>query len=594
MAEAAAAQLAKGALRRLAAQQLEPTPANYARAYAEEAGEAPPAEAAASPRAKALIERLAMRVSDDPALRGELATALVGGRWDDLQRALDRSSQAQAGQGQAWARLLGRLAQGLERGGRHWTLGRKKDSLARVLDGSHADPARLLQRLGQLMGAWERDQDDAEVDLDDDTAAAPAVAMPAMPAMPAGADGLPQVVEQLAGTVRAGLPPQLPRALALADELAALASAIACDGATPELGAAVAELCGRIQRVLGLRHELVDELLALARTCADGVVELAEDASWARGQAQALQARLVQADSARAVRAARELMEQTRAQQRSLQAERLAARDALRQVVQQVLLELGDLGDATGRFSDQVGQYAQRIAAADSLQALAGLVQELLGDSRAVHQVVDGARQRLAGEHARAAALEAKVRELESELRRLSDEVSTDPLTQVANRRGLERAFEAERVRMQVQLSGADATAASAAAGLAVGLIDIDNFKKLNDSLGHAAGDEALKSLAARVTAWLRPADRLARFGGEEFVVLLPETPVDEAQQALTRLQRQLTASLFMHEGKEVFVTFSAGVTAWRPGEPLADALQRADEGLYEAKRSGKNRTCIA
>ncbi len=62
----------------------------------------------------------------------------------------------------------------------------------------------------------------------------------------------------------------------------------------------------------------------------------------------------------------------------------------------------------------------------------------------------------------------------------------------------------------------------------------------------------------------------------------------------MTRLQRELTASLFMHDGREVFVTFSGGVTAWRAGEALDAAIERADEALYEAKRSGKNRTCVA
>jgi diguanylate cyclase len=180
--------------------------------------------------------------------------------------------------------------------------------------------------------------------------------------------------------------------------------------------------------------------------------------------------------------------------------------------------------------------------------------------------------------------MQLRVRELEGELRRLSDEVSTDALTQVANRRGLAQAFDAERARIG---------RCGAGAGLAVALIDIDNFKKLNDSLGHAAGDVALQRLAAEVRARLRPQDTVARFGGEEFVILLPDTDAGPAQQVLTRLQRELTAALFMHDQKEVFVTFSAGVTALRGAEPLEVALERADEALYEAKRTGKNRTCI-
>ena len=98
------------------------------------------------------------------------------------------------------------------------------------------------------------------------------------------------------------------------------------------------------------------------------------------------------------------------------------------------------------------------------------------------------------------------------------------------------------------------------------------------------------KSLVSKT---LRPSDLTARYGGEEFVVLLPDTPVDEGQQILTRLQRSLTGGLFMHEDKQVFVTFSAGVTAYCEGERLEAALERADQALYEAKRTGKNRTCV-
>jgi len=581
----APAQLAKGALRRLALSKREPTPANFARAYAEEAGDTVPAEGLLPPRARVMVDRLVARASDDAALRTELAGALMEARYDDLQRALDRGAAAAAGQGVAWAQLIDRLSKGLERGARHWTGARKKDSLQRVLDGSRSDAQRLQHRLKQLVSAWESDQPDADVDAVESPDVAQTVPAES-PAVPSPADAQPRLVDALHTTVCAGLPPGEPRAAELADELAALAAQVAQRGATPALADAVADVCHRVRRLFGLRHELVDELLALCHSLTDGLADLAEDRSWVEGQAEGLLLRLQGATGARAVRAARELLDETRTAQRSLQAERAQARDALRDMVRQVLAELGELGSATGRFSDKVAGYAQAIEAADSLDSLAAAVREMLDESRTVHDVVAGARDRLAAEHARASALESRVLGLEAELRRLADEVSTDALTQVANRRGLAQAFTQETAR--VLRDGPEK------APLAIGLIDIDNFKKLNDSLGHAAGDVALQSLAARVKEWLRPVDHIARFGGEEFVLLLPATPVDEAQQALTRLQRRLSASLFMHEGQEVFVTFSAGVTAWRAGETVEAALARADEGLYEAKRTGKNRTCVA
>jgi diguanylate cyclase len=569
--------LAKGALRRLAQRTLEPTPENYARAYAEEAGQPLPPAAAANGAEQA------------EALKKELKA-----------------------QGVAWVALLDRVAVNLDRGGKQWTAARRKESLQRVLGGSRSDPARLLQRLQSLVGAWESDAAQDPTLADDvatgegasagdtgpagDGIAAPAAdgAAPATPhaattaAAEPGAADWPPLVDHLQRTVRAGLPAEEPRAADLAQQLGTLADAIAAEGISAERVAAVDAVCRQARRLFAHRHHLVEALGRLCRELGDGLTELAEDDSWARGQAQALQARLADGISVRAVRAAAVLLAEARQQQQRLRDERVAAREALKQLLADMLAEVGELGEHTGRFHVATERHAEAIANADTLQGLAGVVQALLADTRAVQQAVAASQQRLLADQSRASELEARVRELEGELRRLSDEVSTDALTQVANRRGLHQAFEAEAARVE------RAAAADEATGLAVGLIDIDNFKKLNDTLGHAAGDQALKALAAAVRERLRPVDHLARFGGEEFVVLLPATPVAEAQQALTRLQRALTEALFLHDGREVFVTFSAGVTAWRRGEPLQSALERADEALYEAKRTGKNRTCIA
>ena len=550
-----AAALAKASLRRLAAEQREPTPANYARAWSLESGSSEPAEAAPPP-------------------------ASVGAAQ--------------------WVALFERMLRGLDRNGRQWTAARKKDSLQRVLDANRSDVQRLHDRLHHAVVRWDNDSDDQAIEtvagelVEGAATASVAVAASAASAgataglAPADAAGWRAVSADFERTVAIALPADDDRARALADRLAALAQRIDAEGASPAVAAAVGLACEEARRLLAQRHHLVDELGALARELTAGLTELAEDDSWARGQAEAMLARLGPAEagttlSVRSVRATQELLAQTRRQQQRLKGERDQAREALKSLVHSLMAELSALGGSTGRFGDQLETYAETIEQSDSLDGLASLVRGMIQQSREVQSEIASASERLQVGQAEAVQLSTRVRELESELRRLSEEVSIDALTQVANRRGLADAFGAESARHSRD-----------GGTLAVALIDIDNFKKLNDSLGHSVGDQALKSLAARVRAALRPVDHVARFGGEEFVLLLPGTEIAEAQQALTRLQRDLTASLFMHEGRDVFVTFSAGVTAWRAGEALDPAIERADEALYEAKRSGKNRTCVA
>jgi diguanylate cyclase len=283
----------------------------------------------------------------------------------------------------------------------------------------------------------------------------------------------------------------------------------------------------------------------------------------------------------RGVRAAADMLTQTRREQQRLRGERDRARAALKALVESLSSELDALGGQTGRFSEELVRCTDDLEQADSREQMGSVLHQMLSASRGVQSEVAEASARIAATRGQAEELNSRVAELEGELRRLSEEVSTDALTQVSNRRGLQQAFDLETARSLRE-----------GTPLAIGLIDIDNFKKLNDSLGHAAGDQALKTLATQVRDTLRPVDHVARFGGEEFVVLLPATHLSAAQEALARVQRRLSMSLFMHEGRDVFVTFSAGVTAWRDGEALGVALERADAALYEAKRTGKNRTC--
>ena len=126
-------------------------------------------------------------------------------------------------------------------------------------------------------------------------------------------------------------------------------------------------------------------------------------------------------------------------------------------------------------------------------------------------------------------------------------------------------------------------------------MVDVDNFKKYNDTYGHLAGDEVLKSIgAAMLQSFARPTDLPARFGGEEFVVLLPATPVESLETVGERLRRNVDELNIPHAASAVcdHVTISVGAAATvpNPADALTDLIEVADQALYEAKESGKNR----
>lgn len=127
---------------------------------------------------------------------------------------------------------------------------------------------------------------------------------------------------------------------------------------------------------------------------------------------------------------------------------------------------------------------------------------------------------------------------------------------------------------------------------LSVGLIDIDFFKRVNDTYGHPAGDRVIKNLARLLKQRLRGGDIIGRYGGEEFAVALPDTPVEAAMTALNNVRTSFE-SIVQIAGEHHFqCTLSAGITQYHPGNEEAGLIQLADEALYEAKHAGRNRVC--
>ena len=173
-------------------------------------------------------------------------------------------------------------------------------------------------------------------------------------------------------------------------------------------------------------------------------------------------------------------------------------------------------------------------------------------------------------------AAELRIGDLERALSEARAAAHTDALTGALNRHGFAEAYQRKTARSRRNNSP-----------LALALIDLDDFKRLNDTLGHQVGDEALVHLVRVMRSALRPSDILCRFGGEEFVVLLPETALSQAINAIARFQRQLAAQAI--PGQEIVLTFSAGVVVQQSGESLEQSILRADVATYAAKRAGKN-----
>jgi diguanylate cyclase (GGDEF)-like protein len=229
-------------------------------------------------------------------------------------------------------------------------------------------------------------------------------------------------------------------------------------------------------------------------------------------------------------------------------------------------------------YYKRIERYAQQIRQTTGINEIINILDAALFETRALHSSDE---VRAAWEQVQRA--EQKIESLRNELEQLRELVHADPLTGAFNRGGLDDAFAREAARADRH-----------DAPLCVALLDLDDFKRINDTCGHQTGDNALLHLVSVANETLRPADIIARFGGEEFVILLPNTGVDSAMSVIYRLQRNLTTSCFLHAGQPLPITFSAGVAARVPYEHQSTVISRADEALYEAKHTGKNRVVAA
>ena len=178
----------------------------------------------------------------------------------------------------------------------------------------------------------------------------------------------------------------------------------------------------------------------------------------------------------------------------------------------------------------------------------------------------------------RIASMEQQAQGYREHLEEQRQKALIDPLTDLPN-----RAAWGERLQYEVDQWQKNGNT------LLIAMLDLDHFKRINDGYGHLAGDKVLKIIATQLRKHLRPTDFIARFGGEEFVLLMPDTPLSAGLHLIEKLRAAIQACPFHFKGEPVTITTSIGVSAFRPGDRSDHVLKRADEALYRAKRRGRN-----
>lgn len=185
--------------------------------------------------------------------------------------------------------------------------------------------------------------------------------------------------------------------------------------------------------------------------------------------------------------------------------------------------------------------------------------------------------------------MEQRLHELESEAltfkKRISDQSFRslqDALTEIPNRAAFDERYQLEIKRWQRYKKP-----------LCVVLADVDHFKSINDNYGHSAGDKTLKVIAKTLKLNLRETDFIARYGGEEFIILFPETSLAELEVPLNALREKIRKIPFKFKNVSVPITISFGATQFVTKDTSRSAFDRADEALYEAKRSGRDKVIL-
>jgi diguanylate cyclase len=554
-------EIARKTLSTLTARKILPTPENYTRLYRE--------------------------ISGEPEINGTNSAPALD--VQPVQSSIDDNLKL------AWSGLIRDLLEQIETSHKGITITRKKQGVGTILSKCKDDSIALFTRLQKLIISWKDTSAHTPDELIPDNLGVDAT-KDALPSIMANIGDLPnnpvdapvdvkladQLRELLAQSIE-GMHSNEPELKNELNELAQQTRAASnCDQVT-NLNKQLRKLWSKLA-LRGKDNFLIQEgLMRLFRLLVENVGELVTEDKWLHDQIHHLQEIIERPISKQAIASAERNLRGTIIKQGFLRQNMIDAKTTLKNLMTTFIDQLSEMTDSTGVYHSKMEGYSIKIGQTDNLAELSSILDDIMQDTRVIQASSMRSHEELISTRKQAHIAEERVKQLEQELEQVSELVREDQLTGALNRRGLDEVLDREIKRADRQQTP-----------ISIALLDIDNFKQLNDSFGHQTGDQALMHLIQVIKKALRPTDEVARYGGEEFLIILIDTSLEEAMLTITRLQRELTKNLFLHDNMRQLITFSAGVALHSVGEDPELTINRADSAMYKAKRAGKNRVFAA
>lgn len=479
-----------------------------------------------------------------------------------------------------WGVLLRYLFKQLDTNHTGLSSSRKKDSLARVIVNFSHDPNQLGKKIQALVASWGDGLTGVEY-----SASHTADSSHSNNALTGNEENQLLAVswrDMLIKTIELVVAPQfaeIPSAKSRIDTLVKSAQAAKTLEQIKKVNGTLKSTLLRAEMQNDAQRRMQDALVEILRLLVSSMSELTIEDAWISGQLKIIQDIISMPLNIDTVFSAESSLKELIFKQSNIKPGLLAAKDTLRNMVSMFVSRLADITASTGNYQLKIETYQQQISASSDINELNNILESLVSDISAMSTDAKQNHDALEETQKKVAEAEKQINDLTIKLDYISEVAHEDFLTGALNRRGMDEAITREFERADRHNTP-----------LAFAMLDIDHFKKINDTMGHSTGDKALAHLAKVVKTILRSTDVLARYGGEEFVILLPGSTQDDAISVIANLQRELTKNFFLHNNERILITFSAGVAERLPGEDIDSILPRADAALYEAKKSGRNR----